>query len=63
MVPDYADNYGQRMKGYFILPTTGAYTLYLSPNEQSQLYLSTNNLAENKRPIANVVSANYYPHY
>jgi autotransporter-associated beta strand protein len=63
VAPDFADNYGQRMKGYFIPPTTGAYTFYLSSNEQSQLYLSTNNLAENKRPIANVVSANYYPHY
>jgi PKD domain/Carboxypeptidase regulatory-like domain/PA14 domain len=62
VVPNIEDNYGQRLRGYFIPPTTGNYTFYISSNDQSELYLSTNSLAENKKPIARVESYNFYPH-
>jgi autotransporter-associated beta strand protein len=48
------DNYGQRMRGYFVAPTTGAYTFYIASDDQSQLYLSTTNLVADKKLIASV---------
>jgi hypothetical protein len=64
--PDFADDYGQRMRGYFIPPTTGAYTFYISSYGHSALYLSTNSLAENKKQIARAENSgpyfNFYQH-
>ncbi len=48
------DNYGQRMSGYFIPPTTGAYTFYIASDDESQLYLSTTDLVADKKLIAYV---------
>ena len=51
---DIMDNYGQRMSGYFIPPTTGAYTFYIASDDESQLYLSTTELTADKKLIAYV---------
>ncbi len=46
------DNYGGRLRGYICAPETGNYTFYIASNENSELYLSTNGEASNKRKIA-----------
>jgi hypothetical protein len=40
------------MIGYFYPPTTGNYTFYLSSDDQSELFLSTDSSPDNKRMIA-----------
>ncbi|HVY72139.1 MAG TPA: PA14 domain-containing protein, partial [Verrucomicrobiae bacterium] len=47
-----ADNYVQRVSGYFIPDTTGAYVFFISSDDQSALYLSTDANPANKRLIA-----------
>jgi len=49
-----ADNYGQRIKGYIVPSTTGLYNLYISSNDNGELWLSTNDQAVNKTKIASV---------
>lgn len=46
------DNYGGRLRGYICAPETGNYTFYIASNENSELYLSTNDVVSNKRRIA-----------
>ncbi len=46
------DNYGGRLRGYICAPETGNYTFYIASNENSELYLSTNDAVSNKRRIA-----------
>lgn len=43
-----AERYGQRVSGFIIPPTTGNYTFYISSDDQSILYLSTDNSPANK---------------
>lgn len=51
--------YGQRMIGYLIPSVTGNYQFAISSDDDSQLYLSTDNTPANKQPIAKVSSGNY----
>ena len=51
---DWADNYGSRIIGYLFPPTTGYYTFWISSNDNSELWLSTNNNPANKVKIASV---------
>lgn len=51
---DVADNYGQRVRGWFKPPTTGAYTFYIASDDASELWLSTNDQAASKVKIASV---------
>ncbi|HVY70085.1 MAG TPA: PA14 domain-containing protein, partial [Verrucomicrobiae bacterium] len=48
------DNYGQRIRGYVIPPQTGAYLFWIASDDQSELYLSTDDSATRKILIANV---------
>lgn len=48
----YADNYGIQYIGYVIPPTNGNYTFYVSSDDQSVLWLSTDENPANKRAIA-----------
>jgi ELWxxDGT repeat protein len=50
-----ADNYGQRVRGYICAPASGNYTFYIAGDDNSELYLSTDEEAENKRLIASVI--------
>jgi hypothetical protein len=36
-----ADNYGQRIRGYIVPPTTGNYIFYIASDDASRLFLST----------------------
>ena len=47
-----ADNYGDRIMGYVCAPQTGYYTFYIASDDQGELWLSTNDVASNKKKIA-----------
>lgn len=49
-----ADNYGQRVRGYICPPITGNYVFWIASDDNSELWLSTDDLAGNKRKIASV---------
>ncbi len=55
--PDEADNYGQRIRGYLDAPESGDYVFWVSSDDQSVLYLSTDEDATHKRAIATVNGA------
>ncbi len=48
------DTYGNRIRGIFTAPTTGAYTFWVAGDDEARLYLSTDNTVANKRQIAYV---------
>lgn len=48
------DNYGTRVSGYLCVPATGAYTFWISSNDHSELWLSTDENPSNRRRIAYV---------
>lgn len=50
-------NYGARVKGYICPPETGAYTFWISSNDQSELWLSSDDQPGNKTRIAFVSGA------
>ncbi|HLH55923.1 MAG TPA: PA14 domain-containing protein [Verrucomicrobiae bacterium] len=49
---DGINNYGRRMSGWYIPPTTGKYVFFLSSDDDSDLFLSTDATASNKQLIA-----------
>lgn len=48
----YADNYGIQYVGYIVPPTNGDYSFYVSSDDQSILWLSTDTSPANKKAIA-----------
>ena len=57
-VTDWADNYVQRLSTWFVPPTTGLYVFYLSSDDDSDLFLSTDENEANKQLIAQQSSWN-----
>ncbi|WP_097459793.1 PA14 domain-containing protein [Mangrovitalea sediminis] len=51
---DWGDNYGARIQGELYPPTTGDYTFYISSDDYSQLWLSTDDQPANKVLVASV---------
>jgi uncharacterized repeat protein (TIGR01451 family) len=51
---DWADNMGQRMRGWVYPPVSGEYTFWISGDDESQLFLSTDETPANATMIANV---------
>jgi hypothetical protein len=49
------DNYANRVSGFFIPPTTGDYVFFLNSDDDSDLFLSTDETPANKRLIARAV--------
>lgn len=49
---NYSDNYGTRVYGYFVPPTTGNYLFNVTGDDNVRLYLSTNQSSLNKSLIA-----------
>ncbi|MBN1816546.1 MAG: hypothetical protein JW828_04250 [Sedimentisphaerales bacterium] len=47
---DWSDNYGARLSGYILPPSTGSYTFYICSDDASALYLSVDGYPENLRP-------------
>jgi hypothetical protein len=53
---NFADNYGQRMRALITAPQTGAYTFWISSDDNSALYLSTDEDPAHKTQIAYVTT-------
>ena len=53
---DFADNYGERLRGYLYPPTTGYYIFTIASDDNGQLWLSTNDSPANMVEIAHVDS-------
>ncbi|MCB1275934.1 GEVED domain-containing protein [Prosthecobacter sp.] len=51
---DWADNMGQRMRGWIYPPVSGQYTFWVSGDDETQLFLSTDETPANATMIANV---------
>ncbi|MEO8429386.1 MAG: lamin tail domain-containing protein, partial [Verrucomicrobiota bacterium] len=51
---DVDDNYGQRIRALVTAPTTGSYTFWISSDDGSVLYLSTDSNPSTKQQIASV---------
>ncbi|QHT70452.1 T9SS type A sorting domain-containing protein [Rhodocytophaga rosea] len=48
------DNYGERIRGYLCVPTTGSYTFYIAGDDKCELYLSSDDDPAKKARIASV---------
>ncbi|MES2284146.1 MAG: Ig-like domain-containing protein [Bacteroidota bacterium] len=48
------DNYGQRIRGYVCPPVTGNYIFWIASDDNSELWLSTDDNPTNKQKIASV---------
>ncbi|MHA4807422.1 lamin tail domain-containing protein [Flavitalea flava] len=55
--PQIGDNYGARVRGYICAPLTGNYVFYLASDEQSELWLSTDESPSHGSRIAFVEKA------
>jgi len=53
---NFADNYANRFSGLFLPPATGDYVFFISGDDDSDLFLSTDDRPANKRMIAQEVS-------
>ncbi len=51
---NFADRYGQRIRGFIVPPQTGNYTFWISSNNEGALFLSADESPANKRKIASV---------
>jgi len=51
---DWRDGYGTRVRGYLYPPQTGDYTFWIATDDQSQLWLSTDETPEKAVQIASV---------
>jgi len=49
-----SDNYATRIRGYLCPPASGAYTFWIASDDNSQLYLSSDEFEQHKQPIASV---------
>jgi hypothetical protein len=56
-------NYGSRMRAYLCVPQSGTYTFWIASDDQSQLWLSTNDQPANKRLIASVTGYTNFRDY
>ena len=53
---NFADNYGQRMRALITAPATGNYVFWIASDDNSALYLSTDEDPAHKRQIAYVTT-------
>jgi hypothetical protein len=56
-------NYKQKMSGLFYAPRTGAYKFYVTSDDHSKVFLSTDQTEANKQEIINFASHTYYRHH
>jgi len=53
---DWADNYASRLSGYVYPPVSGEYVFYIVSDDQSWLFISSDDNPDNKYQIANLKS-------
>jgi hypothetical protein len=51
---NWGDNYGSRIRGYIHPPVTGSYTFWIAGDDNTELYLSTNDNPANRSRISSV---------
>lgn len=54
VIPNHADNYGTRIRGYIIAPQTGSYKFWVAADDQAELWLSSDDSPYNRKKIARV---------
>jgi ELWxxDGT repeat protein len=59
----YSNNYASRMKAYLCVPQTGSYTFWISSDDYSELYLSTDETEAKKTLIAWLYGATSFRNY
>ncbi|HTL58890.1 MAG TPA: DUF1800 family protein [Candidatus Limnocylindrales bacterium] len=47
-ITDYGDNYGERIRGFFIAPVTGNYYFWIAGSDSAELWISNDNEPVNK---------------
>jgi hypothetical protein len=52
----FANDYGQRLRGYLYPPTSGEYRFWIASDDAAELWLSSDDKSENKQLIASVPS-------
>lgn len=57
------NNYGSRIRGYLCVPETGNYTFWIASDDNSELWLSTDEFVGNRRLIASVRGATAFRQY
>jgi len=57
-IPNFGDNYGERVRGYFTAPATGNYYFWLAGSDSAQLWISDDSEAVNKVLRAYVTPTN-----
>ncbi|EGD73260.1 ABCA2 protein [Salpingoeca rosetta] len=56
---DVADNFGQRIRGVFTAPASGAYTFWIAGDDHCELFLSTDETRAHVRKIAARYGSNF----
>ena len=51
---NWGENYGQRVRGFLVAPTTGAYVFWIASDNNSELWLSSDASASKRSKIASV---------
>lgn len=59
----WGNDYGSRMRAFLCPPVTGSYVFWISSDDNSQLFLSTDNSASNKKLISFVNGATAFRQY
>jgi hypothetical protein len=53
---NWADNYGQRIRGYLVAPATGSYTFWISGDDDCEFWLSTDANPANRVRLAHITN-------
>jgi hypothetical protein len=62
--PQYFDNnYASRIRGYLCVPQTGSYTFHISSDDQSELWLSTDENPDSRAKVASVPGHTSFRNY
>ncbi len=55
-ITNYGDNYGERLRGYFIAPTTGNYYFWIAGSDAAQLWIS-----DDAEPVNKILRCSVFP--